>query len=48
VVDLAAGKVLRTIAGFSEPQGVGYVLFADDVYVANGGDGSVNSRGAPS
>jgi len=41
VVDLAAGKVLRTIAGLSEPQGVAYVPFADSVYVANAGDGSV-------
>jgi len=40
LVDLASGKV-RTIAGFSEPQGVAYVPFADSVYVANGGDGSV-------
>jgi DNA-binding beta-propeller fold protein YncE len=40
VVDLASGKA-RTIRGFSEPQGVGYVPFADTVYVANGGDGSV-------
>src|ERR1700738_2484929 len=41
VVDLAAGKVLRTIAGLSEPQGVAYVSFADSVYVASAGDGSV-------
>jgi DNA-binding beta-propeller fold protein YncE len=41
VVDLAAGKVMRTIAGMSEPQGVAYVPFADNIYVANGGDGSV-------
>ena len=41
VVDLAAGKVLRTMAGFSEPQGVAYVSSADSIYVANGGDGSV-------
>jgi DNA-binding beta-propeller fold protein YncE len=41
VVDLAIGKVLRTIAGFNEPQGVAYVPSADSVYVANGGDGSV-------
>jgi len=41
VVDLAAGKVLRRIAGLSEPQGVAYVLFADSVFVANAGDGSV-------
>ena len=41
VVDLAAGKTMRTIAGMGEPQGVAYVPFADSVYVANGGDGSV-------
>jgi DNA-binding beta-propeller fold protein YncE len=41
VVDLAASKVLRTIGGFREPQGVGYVAFTDSIYVANGGDGSV-------
>jgi DNA-binding beta-propeller fold protein YncE len=42
VVDLAAGKVLRTIRGFREPQGVAYVPFADSVFVANAGDGSVH------
>jgi len=42
VVDLAAGKVLRTITEFSEPQGVAYVPFGDAVYVANVGDGSVH------
>jgi YVTN family beta-propeller protein len=41
VVDLAAAKVLRTITGLSEPQGVAYVPAGDSVYVANGGDGSV-------
>lgn len=41
VVDLAAGRVMRTIGGFSEPQGVGYAPFADSVFVANAGDGSV-------
>jgi YVTN family beta-propeller protein len=41
VVDVAAGKVLRTITGFREPQGVAYVPFSDSVYVANAGDGSV-------
>jgi DNA-binding beta-propeller fold protein YncE len=41
VVDLAAGKVLRRIAGLSEPQGVAYLPFANTVYVANAGDGSV-------
>ena len=42
VVDLAAGKVLSSIAGLSEPQGVAYVPFADSVFVANAGDGSVH------
>src|ERR1700739_4308952 len=41
VVDLPAGKMARTIEGMSEPQGVAYVPFADSVYVANGGNGSV-------
>jgi DNA-binding beta-propeller fold protein YncE len=40
VVDLTDGKA-RAIGGFSEPQGVAYVPFADSVYVANAGDGSV-------
>jgi DNA-binding beta-propeller fold protein YncE len=42
VVDLAAGKVLSSIAGLSEPQGIAYVPFADSVFVANAGDGSVH------
>jgi hypothetical protein len=41
VVDLVAGKVLRRIANFSEPQGVAYAPFSDSVFVANAGDGSV-------
>ena len=41
VVDLAAGRAAQTIGGFSEPQGVAYAAFADSIYVANGGDGSV-------
>jgi len=45
VVDLAAGKTMRTISGFSEPQGVAYVPSSDSVYVANGGDGSVRALG---
>jgi DNA-binding beta-propeller fold protein YncE len=43
VVDLSAGKVLHRIVGFSEPQGVAYVPFSDSVFVANGGDGSVQA-----
>jgi YVTN family beta-propeller protein len=41
VVDLAAQKVLRTITGLSEPQGVAYEPTTDTVYVANASDGSV-------
>lgn len=41
VVDLVAGKVLRTITGLSEPQGVGYEPTTDSVYVANASGGSV-------
>lgn len=41
VVDLATGKVLRTLSGLSEPQGVGYEPITDAIYVANAGDGSV-------
>jgi YVTN family beta-propeller protein len=41
VVDVAAGKVLRTVDGLAEPQGVGYAAQGDMVYVANARDGSV-------
>jgi len=41
IVDLGASKLLRTIAGLSEPQGVGYEPQSDAVYIANAGDGSV-------
>src|SRR5229473_1695827 len=41
IVDLASQKLLRTIPGMKEPQGVGYVPSTDTLYVANAGDGSV-------
>jgi YVTN family beta-propeller protein len=41
VVDLANRKLIRTIAGLKEPQGVGYEPLTDMLYVANAGDGSV-------
>ena len=41
VVDLKDRKVLRTITGLKEPQGVGYVPSTDTLYVANAGDGSL-------
>jgi DNA-binding beta-propeller fold protein YncE len=41
VVDLTNRKLLETIAGLKEPQGVGYEPSTDMLYVANAGDGSV-------
>lgn len=41
VVDLANRKMVHTIAGLKEPQGVGYEPSTDTLYVANAGDGSV-------
>ena len=42
VVDVTALRVLRTIEGFREPQGVGFEPQTDTVYVASAGDGSVH------
>jgi DNA-binding beta-propeller fold protein YncE len=41
VVDLAGRSLLRTISGLNEPQGVGYELSTDTLFVANARDGSV-------
>jgi DNA-binding beta-propeller fold protein YncE len=41
IVDLANRKLVRTITGLKEPQGVGYEPSTDTLYVANAGDGSV-------
>src|SRR5215831_21324187 len=41
IVDLNGHKVIRTLGGLKEPQGVAYLPPMDTVYVANGGDGSV-------
>jgi YVTN family beta-propeller protein len=41
IVDVKERKVVRTITGLKEPQGVGYVASADMLYVANAGDGAV-------
>jgi len=41
VIDIEQAKVIRTISGLREPQGIGYLPSADTVYVANGGDGTV-------
>jgi hypothetical protein len=41
VIDLKERKLIRTIAGFKEPQGIEYVPSTDTLYVANAGDGTV-------
>lgn len=42
VIDVFAGRVIRSIQGLSEPQGPLYVADFDKLYVANAGDGKVN------
>jgi len=39
VVDIAKGKVLKTIIGLDEPQGVAYISQQQEIFVANGGNG---------
>ena len=41
IVDLKERRVLRTVAGFREPQGIAYEPTTDSIYVANAADGSV-------
>jgi DNA-binding beta-propeller fold protein YncE len=41
IVDLKANRLLRTVTGFSEPQGIAYEPGTDSIYVANGGEGAV-------
>jgi DNA-binding beta-propeller fold protein YncE len=41
IVDLKEGKVVHTITGLSEPQGVFYVREFNHLFVANGGDGAL-------
>ena len=41
VVDLVSHKLLLTLKGLKQPQGIGYVPSSDTLYVANAGDGSV-------
>jgi len=41
IVDLKDRKVVHVITQLTEPQGVGYELSTDTLYIANGGDGSV-------
>ena len=47
IVDLNTRRLISTVPGFKEPQGIGYEPSTDTVYVASGGDGSLRLfRGA--
>jgi YVTN family beta-propeller protein len=39
VVDLTNGKVIHTIHGLDEPQGVSYISQTNEIFIANGGSG---------
>src|SRR3954447_13758814 len=41
VIDVANRKLISTMRGFQEPQGIGYEPWTDTLYIANAGDGSV-------
>jgi DNA-binding beta-propeller fold protein YncE len=41
VVEVKTGRLLQTVRGLDEPQGIGYESGTDTIYVANGGDGTV-------
>src|SRR3954454_4519846 len=41
VIDVANRKLINTMRGFEEPQGMGYEPSTDTLYIANAGDGSV-------
>jgi hypothetical protein len=43
IVDLKNRKLINTIGGLNQPQGVGYVPSMEMLYVANAGDGSVRA-----
>lgn len=40
VLDLHAGKHLRSIGGFHEPQGIGFIPELDQIFIANGKSGA--------
>jgi DNA-binding beta-propeller fold protein YncE len=39
IVDLNAAKVLKSITGFDEPQGIAYIPQTREIFIANGGNG---------
>src|SRR3954469_11496802 len=41
VIDVANRKLISTMRGFKEPQGIAYEPSTDTLYIANAGDGSV-------
>jgi hypothetical protein len=47
IVDLKERKLIHSIVGLNEPQGVGYHQSTDILYVANAGDGSVRMFRGP-
>jgi len=40
VLDLKAGKLIQSLPGFAEPQGIAYVPESDRLFIANGSDGT--------
>jgi len=42
IIDLPGGKVIHSIKGLHEPQGVEYLSFSNTIFVANGGTGICN------
>jgi len=48
VIDLKAGKVIHSVKGLREPQGVAFVPEANAVFVANGEDGNCEAFAADS
>ena len=40
IVDLTNGKLIHSIHGLDEPQGVGYIPLTNEIFVANGGSGN--------
>jgi len=43
VVDLASGKIVRTLSGFAKPQGVLFVPEVNKLFVASGKDGTLKT-----
>lgn len=48
VIDLKQGRVIHSLKGLREPQGVTFIAEANAVFVANGGDGSCEGFAADS